>query len=396
MSRRWLASLLPLLLSACFASDRPTIRSADLATPADLPGKYWSVSIMNGNDISVAEFASRRGHGFTVKTGGEEKPSQLRLVRIVAPNLYLMIDDDDKSSMYYLIHREKGGAWRIADMDVDDESPFANANFAFFNLVSSRHGFTIEQGGEATPINGPVKNGRIPELFRDPEFLGALRLDDMSVYLPFRAVSPRDIAAGKVANSLREIRLKTGLPFSQRYADPPQFAGSYLDRSYPFLGSDPVIEVKKLPDGRFSYGTFQKLALLRIAGDDERYLAICESDYGKPGEPALQYGLRLVQREDDGWRIRDINSDYLLTLPEINAMREHNMRAAARRAGMDFSESQLSGDITAEHLIALFNDGQFTSGVRIEEAAGTHLWSKETIIRLLNKVRTSTKDQTAP
>lgn len=364
MFRRLFAICIPVVLAGCFQSETAVIAPADLARPADFAGRYWAIE--QDGDIRANNLFRAAGQGFVYVDPDDGKQTALRLVQLVAPDVFLMIDDSEGgTSTYYLARRRARHVWQFLDMDAVEDAPFRAANLAQINAVAGRHGFALAAGGEATPITGPVKSGRIAQLFRDPDFLGAVGLEVLDTYLPQAGVSGPGALDDQSAPDVtaRGLYLSDWQPERAALADPAGLAGVYMESA----GSDAdprALEVRKLPDGRFAIDEFarqdMRWSMLAFGDEDGQYLAVAERGTGDEATRTLN----LVLRTDSGWQFQEVMIAVQQLAPELDRLRERAMAAAAQRHGLRYAETKLSGAITAPVLLALLRDGQFTSGLR--------------------------------
>ncbi|KHK92866.1 hypothetical protein [Novosphingobium malaysiense] len=393
-----LAAGLALLLAGCFESEPAVIAEHDLATPPDLAGRYWRIE-----DHGIGSMTFRKGaQGTFLMSADKDEPSPVRLVSLVPPDLFLLVNDvrneeGKPRSVYYLMLRIESGAWKLLDFNVNAIAPFTEANEDFLKRIASRHGFSLDPDDSLTGIEGPVRQGKIPQLFRDREFLAATRINGMATYLPANRSGeiPVDVPNSSDFEVSREIVLGSPLPTDAVLADPPGLAGLYYQAMPHMSEALQACRIRRMDDGRFlisGYGSFDTIvALLPYSADESVFLAVARQQVvNAEGKPDNTERVMLLTRLPNGWQFSPLAVGVQSYVSELSSVLQRMMTDAADRHGFTLSEATLTGPVDAGSLVSLFQDGQFTSGLRSEATLSMVITSEDYARQMFSQLEMST------
>lgn len=383
--------LVSLLLSGCdydLQSESPVIPKSELAMPEDLAGKYWTISQDEDLSVLITQWqSSPEDRQWTIGATGQVENTKSRLVELVDATDYLLISDvSDENVTYLLMQRLTHGIVEIGQLQIEGASPFSEQNLDYARQIAARHGFKLEPAGESRiMIEGSVEGMGIPKLFRDPEFLGALKIGATIHNLPLdpeQAVmeEPVGIASKSLGGPL-QLAADPVLSGAQ-VAQPDGFAGSYLNGRMIDTFDGGLFEINE------ESGNNTKLALLSFNEEEGTYVGIPiagpksaeeASDLSHAGDnedadstetESIVVGrdLALIAKQDSGcWKSYPIAFLHPISSVAISGMKDSLMRGAAARHGIQFDGAMLSGEIDGANLLLLLKDGQFTSGLTVEQ-----------------------------
>lgn len=380
MFSRFIAAMLLLILGGCFESANPHVPRSELVQPADLLGYRWSISGPSG-DPAMHSF--QKGRNGTILWDGDwkdEGPISTQVVRLAQGGVYLFIlGAQGESVNYTLLQRWSPGVWTYNDFDLNADPPFGDQNVAYASAVAARHGLRIENGHESHRLEGPVTASAVLGLFRDPDFLGALKLSDRSIFLPSRT-GLRQVGKLEVGDVSPYWRMSLSLKDGKLtdLVQPKGLSGQFVDFKHGSMSAPAHVEVKARADGWFDVtgGSDGPIALALLPFDEQGgvYLAVSEGTLGEGEQATHFHTLGLLSREDYGWSLREIVQQTYVLRPAIMAMRSSLLERAAASHGMvwevgnrnsDWGSLQQVGDGRA--LLALLHDGQFTSALAVDD-----------------------------
>lgn len=378
-----MACILALMLAGCWTSARPEIPLTELVQPAGLPGRYWSIAL-EGTDAAPELIEFRRGpDGFMIgDDGGKSGSGAFRLVRTAVPGVYLKIVDYDEDSVIYslLEHRELG-TWQEDGMKEVAQDAFTGPSLAWMQEIAARHGLGLDTSDpDETRITGNVDGQAIPSLFADPAFLATLRVEPVQLHLP-----------GPPAPEEREELFPMGEPSLSLELDQATLPGAVWiapagleaefvqSRSYAHSVRPVGLRFIRLPDGRFelrapesqnAQGRSRIMGVLPLEGLENEFLAV-NFDYWKYENVERNYlTLAILSRTETGWSIARILVRGTETLVGRQDLLSQPMNEAAQRQGASLDGFKLRGGLTAPALLALLQDGRFTTGLEMwDEAA---------------------------
>ncbi|AOL92993.1 hypothetical protein [Porphyrobacter sp. LM 6] len=382
---RLISCLLALLLSGCWTSERPEIAAELLSQPPGLPGRYWIVSRDDGaGSPQLIEFR-RHGEGSMIgDAAGKSGSGTFRLTATSLPGVYLKILDNNETSVLYgfMEHRDFG-AWQDYGIAAVDDDVFAGPNLAWMQTIADRYELTINASDpEETSIEGKIHGRSIPSLFADPDFLATLEVVSGELFLPAPpAPEEREelFPAGDLSLTL-EIE-QPDLPGAQWVA-PPGLGESYLETTFEGLGARPYgVRFIRQPDGRFELRAMevedtnhrpQSLGFLPLEGVDKQYLAV-RFDFWKYDNRERQFlSLGILSQSDGAWSLSDILVRGTETLVGRQDLLSYPMTEAAKRHGAKLDRYTLRGALTAQGLLALLKDGQFTTGLKVDRQSSRY------------------------
>lgn len=376
--RLWVSCLLLILLGGCLSSETPKIPVAELSRPRGFNGQFWYLSLRHDSGLMtyLVGITAQPDRTFTQTRGDAER---FRLVRLISDDVYLFISDakpgesnDDKLSTYYLLQQHPGGAWELDDVSINYAGPFAEQNAVYLQDVVARHGLTLGSPEERTRIIGPVHGLVIPQLFRDPAFLGALLVTPEGGYLPARSGLKAADAASFAESGRVDFELelaRTPMLAQSVLAKPDGFAGHYIQSAGKF-GSTSTASVDARPDGRFDLRvgeTVHTISLLPFDKDRQTFVGIRDWDFMSGGEPEHHAGLIMVARTDDGWSLTSIVLRPSAGSGALDSLLGKLVEQSLQRHGLEIKDGKISGALDAEDLVNLLHDGQFTSCLAMDD-----------------------------
>lgn len=383
--RHWIIGLLALTLSACWSSERPAISPELIVQPAGLPGRYWTVS--RDDSVGWPRLIEFRRYGEDSMIGdaaGNSGSGTFRLTATSIPGIYLKVIDNGENSVFYgfMEHREFG-AWQDYGIAAVDDDAFAGPNLAWMQEIADRYGLIINaEDPEDTQIEGEIHGRAIPSLFADPDFMATLEVVPAELFLPAPpAPEEREelFPSGEMSFQL-EIE-QPDLPEAEWVA-PPGLDGRFLVASIEGLGSRPDgLRFVRQPDGRFELRSAsaqdtirapQTLGFLPLEGVDKHYLAV-RFDFWKYDNRERQFlSLGILSQSDGAWSLSDILVRGTETLVGRQDLLSYPMTEAAKRQGATLDRYTLRGALTAQGLLALLKDGQFTTGLKVDRQSSRH------------------------
>ena len=395
MIRRLCIAMLPLLLAACFQSENPHFVRSALVQPADLLG--LRLNIENApKSIAYNLFRRDKNGGViwvTDRKGAETTHNQV--IPLAGPDSFLFVmNTNEETVQYAVLERLKSGAWGMSTIELSRESPFADQNVAYARSIAARHGLSLHVG-DGTTIESPLTADAVLAMFRDPDFLGALSMQRSTIMLAPRArgepgeelrLDPESMQPALVGVALQPGTLGT----LGELAKPEGLAGRYLQANpYHEDGLLPTT-IRLLDTGQFEISTKDSrravISLFPFNEAEGQYLAIKDLEYGEEDNPSHAVNIDYVVRTSDGWIFQSVTVQECVARSAIVSMHRDLMARAALRHGLTWNGSDLSGLKSIEQLAALFGDGQFTSGLSVDDERVERLFSRESIqTRLLDK-----------
>lgn len=393
MLRRLCIAMLPLMLAACFQSENPKFPRSDLVQPADLFGRRLNLEKV---PHALEYDDMRRGRNgevlwITDRKGAEATHNQV--IPLVGHDSYLFVMNSDQDTVNYaVLERLSVGAWGISSIELSRDTPFAAQNVAYAQAVSARHGLSLKVG-DGTTIESPLTATAVLALFRDPEFLGALTMQRTTLLTAPGVrgepgeeldLDPDVLAPVMVGVDLAQDAL-AGL---SGLARPNGLEGSFL-RADPYheKGLIPT-RIQLLGNGKFEVlaeGAKRVLYSLFPFNEAEgEYLAVRDTEYGDEDSPNHALNIAMVARLSNGWVISSVSARPCEARSAIVAMRRNLMERAASRHGLAWNGADLSGVKSIDQLVALFRDGQFTSGLDVDGEHVDRLFSHREVARLLD------------
>ncbi len=379
---RWIACVLALMLTGCWMSARPDIPLDDLVQPPGLHGRYWAVQLEEtGSEPRPIEFRLAANGGMIADDAGGSGRGTFRLVRTSVPGVYLKIADYDEKSVFYgLLEHRALGAWQDYAIEEVGRDAFTGPSLAWMQKIAARHGLSLDIGDpDETRINGNVDGWAIPSLFSDPAFLATLRIVPSQLYLPEPAApEEREDLFPSGEPSLQLQLAQANLP-GARWLTPVGLEGEYIQGRLNAHFLAPVrLRLVRLSDGRFELrepgsrnglDRSRTLGVLPLEGLENQYLAV-SFDHWKYEDNELDYlTLSILGRTETGWSIADILVRGTATLVGRQDLLSGPMDAAARRQGASLDRFKLRGGMTAQSLLALLQDGQFTTGLEVNSGS---------------------------
>lgn len=383
--RHWIACVIALLLTGCWMSDRPDIPLSELVQPAGLPGRYWTVSLEEmSSEPGLIEF--RRGaDGVMIgDDAGKSGSGAFRLTPTSLPGVYLKIVDYDENSAFYglLEHRDLV-TWQEYGIEVVAQDAFTGPSLAWMQEIAGRHGLKLNTSDpDETRIEGEIDGLAIPSLFADPAFLATLRVTPVQLYLPGPpAPEEREELFPRGEPSLQLQLDQSSLPGAEWLA-PTGLDGEFVQsQTYTHFVRPVRLRFVRLPDGRYEVRTSKSqdaqgrpriLGLLPLEGLENEYLAV-SFDYWKYDNEERNYlTLSILGRTETGWSIDNILVRGTETLAGRQDLLSQPMTEAALRQGASLDGFKLSGGLTAQGLLALLQDGQFTTGLQMYQQGAEH------------------------
>lgn len=392
MGRLPLVCAFTLLLSACgdysFVSEIPVIPEDELAQPEGLAGKYWGVSNEGQSLISAGIVNLRWEQGRKLHFDGkhnEDGDISARLIDLELPGLFLSIFDAEEegksghgTSGYGIFALQDQGTVGFATVRINTSDP-AGSTASFVEEIAGRHGVSVDYHDNEAELVDPKHGANIVKLFRDPEFLGALKFESGTHLLPVREgqesfKNELELYSGSYDTLDFHI---FGMPqfVSGKLASPRRFSGRYKLRYLPnYLDVDVMtlekgaVEIRGRDDGKFELVGLDETISLLPFDDGPSYLAIQEPDEAPdPDNPKPYNSVWTVRSDDKGcWRFDAIRSLENSRIEVLDELRKEGMKKAAQRHGFELGALSVGGELEADRLTALFQDGQFTAGLDTE------------------------------
>ncbi|WP_156367202.1 hypothetical protein [Novosphingobium sp. KN65.2] len=388
MIRRLCTAMLPLLLAACFQSENPHFERSVLVQPADLLGQRLNIDDAPSS-IAYDLFRRDKNDGViwvTDRKGAETTHNQV--IPLAGPDSFLFVmNTDEETVQYAVLERLKSRAWGMSTIELSRETPFADQNVAYARSIAARHGLSLHVG-DGTTIESPLTADAVLALFRDPEFLGALSMQRSTILLaPGARAAPGEelrLDPDSMPPALVGVNLQPGsLGTLGAPAKPEGLAGRYLQANpYHEDGLLPTT-VRLLDTGQFEVSTKDSrrvlLSLFPFNEAEGQYLAIKDLEYADEDNPSHAVSIEYVVRTSDGWIFQSVTVQECVARSAIVAMHRDLMNRAALRHGLTWNGSDLSGLKSIGQLAALFGDGQFTSGLTVDDEHVERLFSRESI-----------------
>lgn len=377
--RHWIIGLLALTLSACWTSERPTIPVELLEQPAGLPGRYWTIAQdEQGGSPGLIEFRRGTDGAMIGDAAGQPGSGTFRLTATSIPGLYLKIIDNNQESVFYgfMEHRDFG-AWQEYGIVEIDNDVFAAPNLAWMRSLAARHELTLDVSDpESTRIGGKIHGWAIPALFADPEFLATLEVVQGELLLPSPPAPeerPELFPPGTLSFTLQIEQ--PDLPEAQWIA-PAGLEGHDLVSSPGDLHSRPQgMRFARLPDGRFEIReTLGRDAeskpwiwgILPLKGVNDHYLVVRFETWTLENRERHYLSLAILSRGEGEWSLSELLVRGTGALVGRQDLLSRPMNDAAARQGAALDQFTLRGVLSAAGLLALLQDGQFTTGLKVD------------------------------
>jgi len=383
MGRLPLVSAFTLILSACgdysFVSEIPVIPEDQLAQPEGLAGKYWGVtnegqSLISAGIVDLSWEQGRRLRFFS-KFYGEGVVPAIRLIDLELPGLFLTIGDGEEGqSGYGILAMQDQGAVGFVTVRINTSDP-AGSTASFVEEIAGLHGVSVTYGEEAELVD-PEHGANIVRLFRNPEFLGVLKFESGTHLLPVREEQESfedelELYSGSYDTLDFHI---FGMPrfMPGKLASPKGFSGRYKLKYLPNYPDVDVmsldkgaVEIRGRDDGKFELVGLDEAISLLPFDDGPSYLAIQEPDEAPdPDNPKPYNSVWTVRSNEKGcWRFDAIRSLEKSRIEVLDELRDEGMKKAAQRHGFQSGALSIGGELEADRLTALFQDGQFTAGL---------------------------------
>ena len=376
--RRWIVCLLALVLAGCWMSKRPDIPVSELVQPPGLPGRYWTISIEeSASEPGLIEFRRDADGAMIGDVAGHSGGGKFRLVSTSIPGIYLKIIDNDEESVYYgfLEHRDLG-AWQEYGIAPIDDDVFAGPDLVWMQQLADRCDLALDASdSDQTAIGGQIHGLAIPSLFSDPAFLATLEVQPVQLFLPAPPAPEEREELFPQGGYSFGLQLDQPDLLGAQWVVPAGLEGQYYIESPIGISSRPVVaRFVRLPDGRFEIRSArpqdasarpQVLGVLPLKGVENEYLLVSFDHWKYEDRESHYLSLSILSRREAKWSISAIRVRGTEKLLGRQDLLSQPMTEAAQRQGATLDEFRLRGGMTAQSLLALLQDGQFTTGLNV-------------------------------
>ncbi|WP_127611818.1 hypothetical protein [Croceicoccus ponticola] len=366
-------------------SARPDIPVGELVQPAGLPGRYWVLPLEDtGSGPGLIEFRTGEDGGMIGDDAENSGGKTFRLVRTSVPGVYVKITDyDDDTVLYGLLEHRDLGTWQDYGIEAVAQDASTGPNLAWMQDIADRYELTIDaRDSDKTHIKGKLDGLAIPSLFADPAFLATLHVAPSRLFLPNPPPpEEREDLFPSGGPSLHLQLDQPSLPGAE-WISPPGLEGEHAQgQSNTHFYRSYGMRFVRLADGRFevraddlqnSSGNPQVLGVLPIEGLENEYLAV-SFDHWKYDDKERDYlTLSILGRTETGWSVSNILARGTDTLAGRQDLLSQPMAEAAQRQGASLDGFKLRGGLSAQALLALLRDGQFTTGLEVDRQRAEH------------------------
>ncbi len=180
-----LSLALALGLAACLSSDAPNLSTEDLTAPAGLGGAYLATAFPKdptggpGMINAQVDVLGARTYRLTFSEGAhKDEPVLLRFLVLNGGNLLGVFTDPDpaKGALYAIVTPAANGSWVFRTVDFVPERRDRRLRDAL-----TRHGANTVDYGTGSFVHNEIKGSltaaNLRALFSDPDFTGALEME---------------------------------------------------------------------------------------------------------------------------------------------------------------------------------------------------------------------------